>query len=119
MMLQLALWGEPLPCPLPVNREGETTNTAGRIPANLVRELRELNRRCGPVSAAHLSGFIGKSPRMTQYYLCRLAAAGAVQRVGVRGGWMVANPAPNPSPLHREENQPERTRQTVSLHLTP
>ena len=76
MMVQLSLWGD-VPAPRPAPE------------LSAVSELRWLNRRCGPVSAAHLSGFVGKSPRMTQYYLNRLEAAGMVRRVGQRSGWVI------------------------------
>lgn len=85
MLYQLALWGEPHPVnptPIPSPPAGRGTESA------IIAELRWLNRRCGPVSAAHLAGFIGKSPRMAQYTMNRLADAGLVQRVGQRGGWI-------------------------------
>lgn len=78
MMVQLSLWGDVPERPALPGK----TSTA-------IDELRWLNRRCGPVSAAHLSGFVGKSPRMTQYYLNRLEAAGMVRRVGQRSGWVI------------------------------
>lgn len=98
-MIQLALWGEPrsvYPSPAPYPSpslpapQGFPSVTNGEGAESVIAELRWLNRRCGPVSAAHLAGFVGKSPRMTQYYLNRLESAGAVQRVGRRGGWLVA-----------------------------
>lgn len=79
MMVQLSLWGDYPSLSLPAS---------GEEAESVIRELRWLNRRCGPVSAAHLSGFIGKSPRMAQYTMNRLADAGLVQRVGQRGGWI-------------------------------
>lgn len=80
MMVQLSLWGDYPSLTLPARGEGAES---------VIQELRWLNRRCGPVSAAHLSGFVGKSPRMTQYDLNRLEAAGVVRRVGQRSGWMI------------------------------
>lgn len=80
MMVQLSLWGDYPSLSLPASGEGTES---------VIREMRWLNRRCGPVSAAHLSGFVGKSPRMTQYYLNRLEAAGMVRRVGQRSGWVI------------------------------
>lgn len=83
MLVQLSLWGD-----YPSSNPSLALPASGEGTESVIRELRWLNRRCGPVSAAHLAGFIGKSPRMAQYTMNRLADAGLVQRVGQRGGWI-------------------------------
>lgn len=58
----------------------------------VLKHLRELNRRCGPVKAPVLADFLGKSERTARLYLAQLEQIGMVQRpAGPRSGWMVVN----------------------------
>jgi predicted transcriptional regulator len=57
----------------------------------LIPQLRELNRRCGPIHAQLLADLLNLSERTCRNYLRLLEKIGMVARpFGQRRGWLVA-----------------------------